>query len=1019
MQGMPLRGRRYGLWPLLLVALAAALVFAGGAASRNQTGTSLPTWGNLYDWPLLHHGYAGWHQATSSATDYGLQAELGAEPGLWLWPRGGKHAYTPGDYAEWTYTAPGTTRLKSVQLSFEYSNKLLAHHCVEVGFRDTTGAVVDQSVDCKPDGRTASLLDPADDPTSKVLFFRIRVDCGGAPTCSKTIPSKDPLKNGAFARLLKADMTLVDDDDPTVTASGPFAEQDYVNGSSSYGLTVNGDDPGSGIVRLAVDRTGDGRVASSDAPCDPTHHTAALDARNCPEHYLFGTSVDTTPLPEGFVEFVARGYDVAGNEGDSEPFGVYVDRTPPPAPTGFAQDDFDESTGTASISWDPGDDPDLADGSPGSGVDGLSYRYRVNGGDWSDWTSTDEPDFQVAAAPGTQVDVEATSSDGVGNVSPVGSGTVVVTDTPLVPVPTVESDTPAPDADGSLPADSEDASTDIPDDDFGGGGSPSALRPLGVTADANGWCSSAAVPGVAWTPCLLKSSSTGIKFRTTGNGTSEYWGIRTQCLDSGPTADNGPRRNVGPGYISYVAQRAHVLVDDYQPYQPKTNGADVPDSSDHGFVSNSYGGLGAFAMHFAYGVPGHTPAGLDPDDWNGTPNPMSPDDVDVTSTRFGHHDARVPPLLEGRMCSNAPNESGVYGVTASVRPVPGGVKASPERYLEFSVTLKMRVRDGYGGRFIETTAPDHQALLQLTYLTHVEKRGVKVWEKLTTYPAGCICFFSRQAAADGRPGRVPLVKEPKYVLSLRSNAGGGLESWHYSRISAWSNSGGSQRFQIAVMKGQPQGSSLRTGHTAANNRDWIRWDHAANLTSTGGCSTDIQCFNAVARAAHTVKASGRGSGGGNFGWVPPATVDWERTHAGLDRWAEFADTQPMAYPHDTMGDSFDGRTHTCGADTHGVKTADKSNAALSVISQGAHTTNDSVRYWEMSGFKASSAGGETNQQPYQTSYVPLHGWRGEAGPFDCEPLQREWPDSSQTFVNYAAYFFGNDFTPGAGFDPLK
>jgi hypothetical protein len=1010
MQGTPLRGRRHGLWPLLLLALAAALAFAGGAASRTQTGTSLPIWTNLYDWPLLHHGYAGWHQATSSTTDYGLEAGLGGRPGLWLWPKGGHQAYAPGDYAEWTYTAPGTTRLQSALLSFDFSNKLLAHHCIDVGLRDASGTVVDQEERCKPGDGHAWLSDPADDPTSKVLFFRIRVDCGGAPTCSRTIPALDPLKNGAFARLDTAAMTLVDDDAPNVTVSGPFADQDYVNGSSSYGLTVNGQDDGAGIVKLELERADGTGVASSLAPCDLTHHTDALDARICPDVYSFDTSVDTSPLPEGFVQFVAKGIDPALNVGLSEPFGVYVDRTPPPAPTDFGQDDFDETGNTASISWDPGDDPDLADGSPGSGVDTFSFRDRLDGGGWTDWADTDSPGFDVGAAPGTQVDVEATTTDGVGNVSPVGAGTVVVTDTPSVPVPSFESDTPGADADGSLPADSEDASTDIPDDDFGGG-TPSALRSLGVKADAGGWCSSASVPGVAWKPCFLTKNDTGIKFRTTGNG-SEYWGIRTQCLDSRQTLANDQRKNVGPGYISYVARGAHVLVDDYHVYTQTTTGAGVPDSSDHGYVSFANGGLGAFAMHFAYGVPGHTPAGLNPDGWAGAA--MTDDERDVTSNG-GAHDARIPPVLEGRMCSGGPRESGVYGIVSSIRPVPGGTKAG-ERFMEFSVTIKIRAWDPDTASFIGTEAPDGKALLQLTYLTHVERRGVKVYEKLTSYPTGCVCFARRAGAAFPSGAREALVKEPKYVLSLRSTAAGGLDSWKYSRISAWFDYKGTQRLATAVMKGQPQGFGLNTGHTAANNRDWVRWDHGTSLTSTDGCSTDLDCFNAVAKAARTVKASGRGNGSGNFGWVPPATVDWERNGAGLDRWAVLADSQAKAYPHDTLGDAIGGRTSTCGADTNGKAPASLSNAEISVASQQAHTTNDSVRYWEMSGFK-SATGGAANPLPYLSSYVPLHGWRGEAGPYDCEPLERQWLGSQQTFVNYAAYFFGNDFTP-TGFSPL-
>src|SRR5204862_262800 len=83
------------------------------------------------------------------------------------------------------------------------------------------GTVVTHNEHCKPvsppDSQrqvTVSLVDPSANPTSKLLYFRIRVDCGGATSCSKNIPQLDPLATGGYARMLEADMTLVDDDAP-------------------------------------------------------------------------------------------------------------------------------------------------------------------------------------------------------------------------------------------------------------------------------------------------------------------------------------------------------------------------------------------------------------------------------------------------------------------------------------------------------------------------------------------------------------------------------------------------------------------------------------------------------------------------------------------------------------------------------------------------------------------------------------------------------------------------------------
>ena len=73
----------------------------------------------------------------------------------------------------------------------------------ELGFRyvrfhgllsDVIGTVVTHNEHCIPvqppdsqRGVTLSLVDPSSAPTSLVLYVRIRVDCGGASTCSKHI----------------------------------------------------------------------------------------------------------------------------------------------------------------------------------------------------------------------------------------------------------------------------------------------------------------------------------------------------------------------------------------------------------------------------------------------------------------------------------------------------------------------------------------------------------------------------------------------------------------------------------------------------------------------------------------------------------------------------------------------------------------------------------------------------------------------------------------------------------------
>lgn len=274
------------------------------------------TWRNLYDWPN-GHGYAGWHTASSApAGAYGAQSALGGQSGLWLWPTGGtSYSYVNGNYVEWTYTAPGTTRISSAQVSLAYKNKLLAHHCIDVGLR-TGSTIVYQNEHCEPvqppDSQrqvNLTLADPAANPTAKTLYFRIRVDCGGATTCAKNIPQLDPLSTGGYARLLKVDMTLVDDDNPVLQR----VSDDVDTFNDRYTVTVNATDAGSGVKSLQIARDGGSTFASANAPCDPTHKTPALDNRICPESFSLTGTLDISNLEDGDYTFVATATDLAGH----------------------------------------------------------------------------------------------------------------------------------------------------------------------------------------------------------------------------------------------------------------------------------------------------------------------------------------------------------------------------------------------------------------------------------------------------------------------------------------------------------------------------------------------------------------------------------------------------------------------------------------------------------------------------------------------------------------------------------
>ncbi|WCB92795.1 hypothetical protein DSM104299_01494 [Baekduia alba] len=71
----------------------------------------------------------------------------------------------------------------------------------------------------------------------------------------------------------------------------------------------------------------------------------------------------------------------------------------------------------ATVDWYPSIDPELADGTDGSGTTGYSVRYRVGSGNWEGPTLTTDPSFLVPGATvGQHATIEITPGDAVGNI---------------------------------------------------------------------------------------------------------------------------------------------------------------------------------------------------------------------------------------------------------------------------------------------------------------------------------------------------------------------------------------------------------------------------------------------------------------------------------------------------------------------------------------------------------------------------------------------------------------------------
>jgi len=219
---------------------------------------------------------------------------------------------------------------------------------------------------------------------------------------------------------------------PSSEPSGPWHDlhDAYVNGQDQHTLTLGSTDPTttsgsvSGVRRVAVEEVDGPEIAASTPTCTSTTNPP----RTCPTTVSPSVSIDATTLSEGAHTFRQITQDLAGNSGVSASWVIHVDRTAPSAPSNFQQSLFypNDPDPAVIINWESSD-PNLADGSPGSGVATSLVRYSVNGGALSAWQEADGSSIEISGVSvGMTVAIEARSIDGAGHTSATATGSITI-----------------------------------------------------------------------------------------------------------------------------------------------------------------------------------------------------------------------------------------------------------------------------------------------------------------------------------------------------------------------------------------------------------------------------------------------------------------------------------------------------------------------------------------------------------------------------------------------------------------
>ena len=178
-------------------------------------------------------------------------------------------------------------------------------------------------------------------------------------------------------------LRLMPDDAAAADADGV-----YVDGRSTYAFTASATDGGVGMREIGAVLEGHATFATT-VRCDPADEPRAPGKRICPGAASTPVAFDLAGLAEGEHRVHGFTVDRAHNRGQSPSWPLYVDRTAPPAAEDFDAD-FDYETHDIDVFWTADDDPDLRDGSRGSGTWlQLARAWHPRSGR-SDWALVDE-----------------------------------------------------------------------------------------------------------------------------------------------------------------------------------------------------------------------------------------------------------------------------------------------------------------------------------------------------------------------------------------------------------------------------------------------------------------------------------------------------------------------------------------------------------------------------------------------------------------------------------------------------